>query len=88
MTNTHVSLTGPYLGLKEVTDVKCLAHVWYCNWTQVHGEAKPMQSTETLEFGREKVPLQGQARCSCSKIPHSPMVLGEKFLIGKFWGEG
>ena len=36
MTNTHVSLTGPYLGLKEVTDVKCLARVWYCNWIQVH----------------------------------------------------
>ena len=36
VTSTHVSLTGPCLGLKEVTDVKCLACVWYCNWTQAH----------------------------------------------------
>ena len=62
-----------------------IGHKFMC---PMHGEAKPMQSTETLEFRREKVLLQGQARCSCSKIPNSPMVLGEKFLIGKIWGEG
>ena len=52
-----------------------------------HGEAKPTHSMETLEFGRESL-LQGQARCSCSKTPNSPMVSGENILPGKAGGEG
>ena len=53
-----------------------------------HSEAK---QTEISESGAEKGLLQSQARRTgdlCSKTPNSPIVLGEKFLIGKIWDEG
>ena len=54
----------------------------------MHGEAK---QTKMLAFGGKKSLLQGQARRTGglgSKSQNFLLVWGEKFFIGKIWGEG
>ena len=51
----------------------------------------PSKTPKLRSLEQRKVYWQGQARKShgsCSKTPNSPVILGEKFLIGKIRGEG